>query len=387
METQSTAVAVVKSEELDLIVKNSGLEITEGEQIKLSYQPFLIQLAEIHEQSTKINWQNPAELDESIARNLRLKTVKIRTGASDLKDERKRSYLLRGNLEQACYNLIAATCKVAENDFTNVEKAREIAEAKRVEELRIARTVELSRLGWGGSMNLNVGKLDDQTYNAMLAGLKKAEEDRIAEEKRIEAERIAREKAAEEERKRMIAENERLRKEAEEKEKALAVECARVEAERKAADDKARKEREAAAKKLAEEQAKADAERKRLEAEAERVRLQNEKKLAEERRIAAEKLAAQQAESKRLADELEAKRDAEEAENRRKHQEEQLRIIAEKKAAAAPDKEKLRKMIDMSVLVIPGVELKSEEAIKVREDILNKFESFKKWAIQLVETL
>lgn len=357
MET-ATQLAVIKPEELDLIVKQSGLEMQEGEKIKQSYQPFLIQLADIHEQAGKINFTAPTELDESIARNLRLKTVKIRTDSEKLKDSRKRGYLLRGNMEQAAYNLIAATCKVAENEFTSVEKAREIAEAKRIEALRVERTVELSRLGWQGSMSLNVGKLDDQTYNAMLAGLKKADEDRIAEEKRIEEERIAAAKKVEEERLAMIAENERLRKEADVKEKALAVERAKVEAERKAADEKARKEREA-----------------------------SEKKLAEERRVAAEKFAAQQAEAKRLADELRTKQLQEEAERQQKEQAERTRIAAEKKAASAPDKEKLHKMIELSVLVIPGVELKSEEAIKVREDILNKFESFKKWANQLIDTL
>lgn len=380
-----TKLSVVKPEELDVIVKQSGLEIQEGELIKQSYQPFLNDLAQIHEQATKINFAAPTELDESIARNLRLKTVKIRTDSEKLKDSRKHGYLLRGNLEQAAYNLIAATCKVAENEFTNVEKAREIAEAKRIEALRIERTVALSRLGWGGSVTLNVGKLDDQTYNAMLSGLKKAEEDRIAEEKRIEEERIAAAKKAEEERAAMISENERLRKEAEVKEKALAAERAKVEAERKAADDKARKEREAAAKKLAEEQAKADAERKRLEAEAERVRIQNEKKLTEERRIAAEQLAKQQAEAKRLADELRTKQLQEESERQRKEKEEQSRIAAEKKAAAAPDKEKLRKMLELTIMPEGGVS--TEAGYVVESSIQTKFKAFKVWANQQIETL
>lgn len=355
METQ-TALAVVKSEELDLIVKNSGLEITEGEQIKLSYQPFLIQLAEIHEQSTKINWNNPVDVDEAIARQLRLKTVKIRTDSEKLKESRKRGYLLRGNLEQACYNLIAATCKLAEDDFTRIEKAREIAEAKRIEELRVSRTAELLRYGWVDGHVMNIGKLDDQTYNAMLSGLKKAEEDRIAEEKRIEEERIAAAKKAEEERIAMIAENERLRKEAEKKEKALAAERAKVEAERKEAEEKVRKEREAAA-----------------------------KKLAEERRIAAEKLEKEQKEARRLAAELQAKKDAEEAERKQKEQEEKDRVEAEKKAAAAPDKEKLKALI--SILSIPQRNYSTDQALKIDAEIRAKHESFKSWANQLIETL
>lgn len=355
METQ---LAVLKEEQFDAVIKNSGLEIQEGEQIKQSYQPFLIQIAEIHEQSKKINWDNPAELDETIARNLRLKTVKIRTDSEKLKDSRKRSYLLRGNLEQACYNLIAATCKVAEDDFTKVEKAREIAEAKRIETLRVERTAELLRYGWVEQYPMyNVGKLDDQTYNAMLAGLKKTMEDRIAEEKRIEAERIAAIKKAEEERLAMIAENKRLRKDAEEKEKALAAERAKAEAERKAAEEKARKEREVAAKKLAEEQAKADIERKKLEAEA-----------------------------KRLADELRTKQLQEEAERQRKAKEETDRIAAEKQAAAAPDKEKLLSFANR--IIIPAVgELKSPEAQAIYKQAAQYITNVVKYVKQETEKL
>lgn len=346
METQTTAIAVVESEKLDVIVKQSGLPIEEGETIKQSYQPYLIQLAEIHEQASKINFTNPAELDETIARNLRLKTVKIRTDSEKLKDSRKRTYLLRGNLEQAAYNLIAATCKVAEDQFVQVEKAREIAEAKRVEALRIARTEELSRYDWVDTGVMNVGKLDDSTFAAMLSGLKKQYEDRIEAERKAEEERQAALKAAEEERLRMIAENERLRKEAEEKERAMAIERAKAEAERKEAEEKARKEREAAEKKLAEERAKAESERRRIEAE-------NAKILEEERK-----------ERERIAAELKVKQDAEEAERQRKEKEERDRIAAEKKAAAAPDKQKL--LTWAGKILIPAIgELKTDAAKQI----------------------
>ena len=347
---------MIKDDEFDVVIKNSGVEIAEGEQIKRSYQPFLIQLSEIHAQSQKINWQNPVDVDESIARQLRLKTVKIRTDSEKLKDQRKRSYLLRGNLEQACYNLIAASCRVAEDDFTKVEKAREIAEAKRRKELHDVRLTELQQYGFVYDAGFHLDVMDETMYQSLLLGLKKAQEDRIAEEKRAEEERIAAAKKAEEERLAMIAENERLRKEAEKKEKEMAAERARVEAERKAADEKARKEREAAA-----------------------------KKLAEERRISAEKLAKEQAEARRLADELQAKKDAEEAERKRKESEENARIAAEKKAAAAPDKEKLRKMVQSAVLPEAGVTTDAGYAIE--KQIHDKFQAFKNWADTLIDTL
>lgn len=357
METHLT---VINDDQFDSVIKNSGLEMQEGEQIKRSYQPFLVQIAEIHDQSKKINWESPTELDESIARNLRLRTVKIRTDSEKLKDARKRTYLLRGNLEQACYNMIAATCKVAEDDFIKIEKAREIAEEKRRKQLHDTRISELQQYGFVHEAGINLGVMDETTYQAILSGLKKVQEDKIAEEKRIESERIAKEKADAEERARMIAENERLRKESEIKEKALAAEREKVDRERKAAEEEVRKEREAA-----------------------------EKKLAEERRIAAEKIAKEKAEAKRLSRELQDRRDADmKARTEELERIEAERIAQEKakqKAEAEPDKEKLLALI--STLTIPSRIYKTDAAMRVDAEIRAKFQSFKNWSYQLIGTL
>lgn len=93
-------------QQLETVLENSGLVLSDAETIKQSYLPFFEQLAEIKEQSSKIDYANPTSLDESIARELRLKTVKIRTGSEALKNERKKVHLLRGNLEQDSWNLI-----------------------------------------------------------------------------------------------------------------------------------------------------------------------------------------------------------------------------------------------------------------------------------------
>lgn len=349
METQ---LALVVPDQLKEIVKNSGLEIAEGEQIKQSYLPFLIQLSEIQEQSAKINFSNPVEIDEEIARTLRLKTVKIRTGAGDLKDSRKRIHLLKGNLEQAAYNLIATSCKLAEETFINVEKSREIAESKRKAGLRVERQTELEKYGWHNT-GIDLGMFDEKTYTMLLNSVKKEYEDRIEAERKAEVERIAKEKADREERERMIAENARLQKEAEVKEKALQAERAKVEAERKAAEDKARKERE----------------------EAERI-------LQAERNAAAEKLAKEQEQARKLAAELQAKNDAEikaakEAEAKAAA-ELKAKQEAEKKAAAAPDKEKLLSFI--AGLSMPEMSLKTAYGQATEKVIREKFDGFKEWA-------
>lgn len=335
--------AKIDSTQLEEVVNNSGLAIQEGEEIKQSYIPFLAQLAEIQDQASKINFENPASIDETIARELRLKTVKIRTGAGDLKDSRKRIHLLKGNLEQAAYNLIAASCKLAEETFVTVEKAREIAEAKRQTELKTVRDAEILPFIEFVPAGLDMGKMTEEDYQKLLSGAKMQMKAKIEAEKKAEAERIAAEQARIAEEKRIREENERLKKEAEEKEKQLEAERAKTEQERKVAEEKARKEREAL-------EAKAEEERKKA---AEIARIEKEKADAV--------LKAEQEAKAKLEAELKAKADAED--KARKEAE-----LSAKKAAAAPDKDKLLALaIQISTMKLP--ELKTPEAKAILSDV------------------
>ena len=182
----------IETTQLETVVNESGLAIQEGDEIKKSYLPFLSQLAEVQSQATKINFDSPAEIDETIARELRLKTVKIRTGSKELKDERKKGYLLRGNLEQAAYNLIEASCKLTEDVFVNVEKASEFAEKKRKEQLRIERSEKLIEFLPAESMYLYaLAEMSEEQFDATFDGLKMAHEKKIEDEKKAEGKRLA----------------------------------------------------------------------------------------------------------------------------------------------------------------------------------------------------
>lgn len=332
METLTeTRIAKIEPNQLDEVVKNSGLAIQESEDIKKSYLPFLGQLAEVQSLATKINFKEPSDLDENIARDLRLRTVKIRTASEKLKDERKKMYLLRGNLEQASYNLIAASCKVTEEVFFNVEKAREIAEKKRKEQLRIDRSEKLSPYTEAVTM-YPLGEMSEEQFNELYSGLRiahenKLEQERKAEEKRladIEAERIRNEA--------IRIENERLKKDAEEKER-----LAEIERKKNADILKAQQE-------------KAEKERKELLAKAEKERLEKERL---EKEIADKKAADEKA-KKELADKLEKEKKAKAAE--------------ERKAKLAPDKNKLL-AFGQALNDVPRPEIKSIEAAAIMAQI------------------
>lgn len=352
METMTKEIAIIQPTQLEEVVNKSGLAIQEGEEIKKSYLPFLAQLADTQAQAEKINFENPSQIDETIARELRLKTVKIRTGAEKLKEDRKKTYLLRGNLEQAAYNLIAASCKLTEETFFNVEKAREIAERKRQQELRREREEKLSPYT-ENVVIYPLGIMSEDEFNSLYIALRTAHEDKIEAEKKAEAERIAKEKAEAEERERIRQENERLKKEAEDRER------------------KAKAEREKQEKILAEERAKAEAERKRQE-----EILQKEREKAEaERKALEEKARKEREERERLEAEMRTKA---EAERKAREEEAKKKAAAERKAKMAHDKDKLIVLAD-TIKAIQLPEVKNLEAQAVVADVkvlLNKVTNF-----------
>lgn len=349
------AIAKITPASLDEVVENKGLQLNEADEIKGAYLPFLEQFQEIAEQAVKINTENPTDVDEKIARELRLKTVKVRKGAEALKEDRKKIYLLKGNLEQSSFNVIKNTCLLAEDAFEQVEKAREIAEKKRQEELKEARTIELSEFTDSAAI-YPLGIMSEDAYKDLLNGFKlKREADLKAEQDRLEALRLEEERKAKEA-EAMREENERLKKEAEKKEQELA------------------------------------AERKRLEEE----RIANEKKIAEEKRIADEAAAKLKAEqdaiikaekdkADALAAQLKAKEDAEIAAKKAADEAEKKRIADEKKAAKAPDKDKLKTWVNSFIMTYPNV--KSEEAKAIADEVMAKFQGFNKWANEQIEKL
>ena len=339
----------IEPTQLEDVVKNSGLAIQDGEDSKLAYLPFLSELSEIQSQTSKINFDNPTDIDEKIARELRLKIVKIRTGSSSLKDSRKKIHLLRGNLEQAADNLISASCKLTEEVLFNVEKARELKEKQRKESLMIERLEKLSTI-CEDALIYPLGELSEEAFNDLYLGMKAAKDAKLKAEQEAEEKRLAEIEAEKKRQAERDAENLRLKAEAEAKEKQLLF-------ERKKAEELAEKERIANAKVLAEQKAKAEKERKRLEA----IALEEQNKKNELERQLREK------EAKELA------------EKQAKEKAEKERITAEKKAAKAPDKEKLISFIN-SIQPPVNPSLNSEEANMVLSEIQSKFQGFKNWA-------
>lgn len=301
--------------ELAKVLTDSKLALNEAEEIKQSYLPYFEQMGIIKEEAKKINFESPTMLDEKIARDLRLRTVKIRTGSMAIKEERKRIHMLKANVEQSAWNLIKTTCELDEEIFLQVEKKREIEEKARLSARKEGRIKLLEPFGVDTQF-IALLNMPDEAFEQFLSQTNDSYEKKIADEKRAQEEEIERQRVQEEKRLEMIAENKRLREEAEAKEAALAKEREEQEAKLNAIKEKAEQERRAA------------------EAEASRIRIENEKKVAAEK-------ARVEAEQEKMREEAQAKIDAERKERERIQAEllakEQAELKAKEEAEAAKE--------------------------------------------------
>lgn len=237
------------------------------------------------------------------ARDKRLTLKKARTTVENKRKELKTDIVKQGRAIDSVARYVKEEIEPAEKYLEEQEKFAELRAAERAATLKAERIEKLVLYTDDVSL-YNLDDMSDIRFDALLDTLKKQHEQEVAEAKRIEDERIAKVKAEQEEQERIRKENEKLKAEAEAKEKAEQEERKKRQAEedaRLAAEQKEREEREA-------EQAKKDA-----EAQAERNRIQkeaDEKVKLERARV--EKL--QEAQREREQADAQAKATAEEAE-------------------------------------------------------------------------
>lgn len=336
----------VENTALDSVLNESGLVLTESEEIKQSYLPFFEQMAEIKELAKKINFENPSELDEKIARELRLRTQKIRTGSEQVKDSRKKIHMLKANVEQGAWNLIKATCQLDEETFAQVEKARERADTARKALLKTEREAQLTGLCDDPSL-FNCGEISEDQFNSLFNGLKVAHVAKLEAELKAEKDRVAKEKEEAEEKARVKAENEKLKAENEAKGKLLNEQQAKADKEKKAIEAKAKAEKDKSDALLAEQ-------KKQAEEKAKKEKAITDAKLKEEREA-----------NEKLETELKAKKDAEELAEQERLAELAKEEEVKAQALLMPDKEKLLEFANEFLPFIKLPDVKSAKAKKI----------------------
>lgn len=364
---------------IDEIVKDSGLVLTDATEIKGAYLPFLSQLQEVVEQAGKINADNPTDIDEKIARELRLKAVKIRTGSEKLKDDRKKIHLIKGNLEQSSYNVIKNSCLLAESALEEVEKAREKKEAARKEALRIER-LDLLKPYCDNPEFYPLGEMDESGFNDLLNGMKLQAEAKVkAEQDRLEALRL------EEERKQKQIVIDKLTQER----RIVLLGYQYAYSGEGILGEMSEEEFEAVKSIAVAEYEAVKKEEQRIKDENEALRKQKElddAKAVKLKKEADDKLRIEKERADKIAAELKAKQDKEEQDKRDAEAAEKKRIAEEKKLAKAPDKDKLTLWINE--IKFPAMPVfTSDDSQKTAVDITVKFAAFKKWALGEIDKL
>lgn len=364
------------------------------------------------------------------ARELRLKIQKNRTQGIGVWHKTTKDYFLKGGqFIDAVKRKEEAVNIRMENILEEIEKHAEIQEKKRKSELKNKRVIELEQYSEFVPFGIELGELSEEEYKKVFNGAKlqyeaKLEEERKAEEERKRLEEI--QKLHNERKERLLdvwqfvenknqnfgelsasdfsqlfdfakkdksnheAEQERIKKENERlaKEKAKAEEKARKEREEAELKQKQRADRfnevrpylafipdldsllekeESEYQKELKEIIKGAEEQMKFEAEQEQKRIEQQEKERKEKEELEAKLKAKQEEEKRL--ELE-----------RLAEEQRLKKEAEK-LAKAPVKKQLNAWVDTFQLPTPQIDNE-----KSRE-ISSKFQAFKNWAKEQVESI
>jgi len=248
-ENQTTEIAVVENTKLTELAQKSGIELTKAEAHVSAFHPAFAELSELSRPLATLDKENPTADHARIARENRLKIVKVRTGSESIKDERKKVLLAEGNLIQSAFNLVKDACILTESEYEEIEKHQERVEDQKRAELKSNRIALLEPFETDTEF-LPLDIMDEDKFQALLAREKESfeavkakreqdEKDRIEAERKAEELRLAEIEAEKQRQAERDAENERLKKEAEIREAELAKERAerekQIEAERKEA--------------------------------------------------------------------------------------------------------------------------------------------------------
>lgn len=275
--------------------------------------------------------QSEGITDAKIARACRLKLRGVRIEVENARKAAKEDSLRTGKAIDGMANILKFLIEPVEERLDAVERAGEIAAAKRREELQAQRAAQLAPFGIDPSF-YQLGTMPEETWVQLLDNSRIAFEAKIAAAKAAEEARIKSENDRLKEEARIREENAKLKAEADRRE-------AQLKAEREAAAKAAHEAAEKAAAEKAEIERKARAEREAAEAKARKEREEIEAKAAAER-LAAEKKAAAEREAR---EKLEAAERARIAEEKRKAEAE---AAAKLKAEQAPDREKVLALAD-----------------------------------------
>lgn len=320
-------------EQLQLIkidAKEFGIEELKAKQISEQFTPMLDKMVELEKEANNIFSLDIENIETGkLAKEVRLKYVKVRTGTAEIHKQQKAFYLSAGRFVDGWKNAQIFASQGIEEKLETIENYFKNKEIERLKELQNNR-LELITPFLENTIGLDLSSMTEETFNNFLLGSKTNFELKL-ENERLEVERLENERLAEIERQRLEKiENEKIR-----------VENLRLQEDAKEKELEFQKERNLQIKKEADLKAKNDA----------------------------------------ILKELQNKKDAEiKAENERLALLEQQKKDADK-LAKAPIKKQLEQWVNSFEL--PTTNVENELSIEIK----TKFDAFKKWSINQINNL
>jgi hypothetical protein len=262
------------SNQIVKIIEESNVEKATAQTLLDSFLPFFTKAQEWSEKAKALVVTDATQITEmKQAREARLIMRQIRIDADKTRKELKEDSLRYGKAVQGVYNVIEFLIAPIEQHLQDQEDFAKIAEKKRQDELRIARTAEIEAFQSFMPPLGDLGTCKQEEFERWCKIAKDQKESQEAQARKEAQESLERAEAEAKERERIAKENEELRKQAQQ------AEAERKEAERMAMEERAKaqkvldEERAERAKIEAEIKAKAEAERK----EAERMAMEEKK--------------------------------------------------------------------------------------------------------------
>lgn len=223
--------------ELEIVIKESGLEKSQGDVILESFTKFIGQFNELESKAKAIVITDVSQKsDMVVARETRLALKEIRVNTEKTRKELKERSVREGKAIDGIANIVKALIVPVEEYLESQEKFIENIETAKRNKMIEERTATLSLYVEDISV-YNFYDLSDEAFENLVAQVKSIYDAKQEEIKKIEAKRIADEKAAKEEAEKNKIEVEKLRKEKEERDAKEAKE--KTEREEKAAKEKA----------------------------------------------------------------------------------------------------------------------------------------------------
>jgi hypothetical protein len=350
--TENTQLAVILPPEVDAIASQVTPE--KRQEVTKAITDVMVRVNDWKKQSDELVIKDHTDIEAmQAADQARLEVKAARTKIFDPIFKAKREEI---QFQKRDYDLIdklwLKAQQVSEIMLKDIEKTLEYkantAERYNHElkaKLKESRETELKQ--WvENTMFYNLSDMSEEQFQQLLESSKIAYENKLKADELAEKERLQKIETDRIEQEHIRKENEKLRAE-------------KVEYDRLAA--------------IAEQKYKAELAIQRKEAEAARLTQELETRKA-------------QAEANRLTSELKAKQQAEAAELAKLDQERKEKEATERKAAKAPDKQKLMNWELLSLEII-APELKSKESQDVAHEIIVKFNAFKLWATNKINEL